>query len=364
MGNVDKEGKPMVLKFTKIVAGGYDVSALNANAGTPTSLNIKTIPQEGGDVTSTTMVTVNTGSFSNYVFGGDVVRLRKDDEDTELVDESETKVNFFRTGGTDMTINGGEFVVATDGGQKVIAGGLYYYKAKGVATIDGTVNLTITGGTFKGYDVYGGNYASDKTLGKNTRIEGDVKLTLGGDDTALVFGKNVNGTQGGKIFAGSYGAGNTSGNVEVVLTGDKDISVDRIWGGNSGDYRDAHGEVVSTIDGDRILTFDGFSGALTATSGIVEGFNKVVISDENVLNFAASDNFNKDVKVWEFAADASVTGSFEFDFSGDKVDMSALSVGWTLSNVTYDSATQFAFGAGIDFEYADATKTMTLVTLS
>ena len=266
-----------------------------------------------------TDVTINTGTFSNsVVIGGDMIRLAA----------NETKVNFYRTGNTKLTITGGNFTVTTPGGQRTINGGLYYNAPKnaagnrvpiGSANLTGNVNLTISGGTFKGYDVYGGNSASAKSLGKYTTIDGNVTIKLDASKNALVFAQNDDADQGGKIYAGSFGAGAINGNVEVILKGTKGITYTSLFGGCTGDIRNAKKQLESNVAGDRILTFTGFEGKLDFDD--VVGFSKISIDSASKISFETIEDekkllyANNDVVNWSFAYDATINGAFAFDFN-------------------------------------------------
>lgn len=358
VGSADEEA---TLTFGGIFAGGFDVSAMEEDteyvtAG-PATLNLKIHEGE-------TNVAISAGTFSNaVVVGGDLVKVTGE----------ETKVNYYRVGDINTVIDGGIFEVTSAGGQRMIVGGEYYQAATkdgvrvsiGAANLTGDVNLTISGGSFTGYDVYGGNYANQKTFGKYATIDGNVTVTLDSSENALVFDTNGNGTQGGKIFAGSFGAGAITGDTKVILSGGEDITFEKLFGGSTGDFRSTSGTLESNVEGKRILSFTGFTGDLN-DDAVIDGFNTVEISGVNELNFDVTDlqYFNLDVTNWTFAADAEVSGTFAFDFTGDKVDMSALDAGWELSNVTFNDKTQFAFAAGIDFEYDAESKLFSLVSLS
>ena len=360
---VGSEDEEATLTFGGIFAGGFDVSAMKKDteyvtAG-PASLNMKIHEGE-------TNVAISAGTFSNaVVVGGDLVKVTGGTT-------TEWKVNYYRVGDINTVIDGGIFEVTSAGGQRMIIGGEYYQAATkddvkvsiGAANLTGDINLTISGGSFKGYDVYGGNYANQKTFGKYATIDGKVTVTLDSSDQALVFATNTKGDQGGKIFAGSFGAGAITGDAKVILTGDKDITFEKLFGGSTGDFRSTSGTLESNVEGKRILSFTGFKGGLN-DDAVIDGFNTVEISGVNDLNFDVADlqYFNLDVTNWKFAADAAVTGTFAFDFSGDKVDMSALNVGWELNNVTFNNKTQFAFAEGIGFNYDAESKLFSLVTL-
>ena len=367
----EHEGQDLELSFSKIFAGGYDVSTLKRSYG-PAQLNLKvvdgnlgaenpTYDNDGNALTLDTDVTISAGTFSNFVIGGDVVRLAA----------GEDKVNFFRLGDTNLTINGGVFNASgsTGNGEKQIVGGLYFYKAGGgFATITGDVNLTISGGTFEGYTIYGGNFANTKTLGKNTRIDGNVNLTLDSSEQALVFAKNAAGKLGGSIYGGSFGAGTITGDVTVTLTGDEDIAFEKLFGGSTGDIRKSTGELESNVEGNRILSFTGFKGDILGLAqdkaAVIEGFDTVEISGVNELNFdVTGSNFNLDVTSWKFAADAEVSGTFAFDFTGDTVDMTALAGGFQLGNVTMTDAdlANVSVGAGISKVYDAENKILSLI---
>ena len=329
VGNGDK-----VLKFSTYgFCGGFDVAALDMAGGVPAALNLKYV--EG-----TTDVTINTGTFSNStVVGGDFIRLATTDE---------TKVNFYRVGGTSLVINGGDFAVTSDGGERTINGGLYYNAPKnadgvrapiGFANLTGDVTLTISGGTFKGYNVYGGNNASAKSLGKYTMIDGSVNLKLDASKNALTFAPNNKG-KAGNIYGGSFGAGAISGSVTVTLTGDKGIAFETLFGGCTGDVRTSVGYLDSNVAGKRTLSFTGYKGDLDFDK--VQAFDTVNIDAKSTVTFKKNilnektvvaegtdgnpvniisrevDYSNIDVVNWNFAFGATYDGAFDFDFASYK----------------------------------------------
>ena len=353
------------------LVGGWNVANLPVDTTSP----FYEIYDDYKEFKGSTNVTIENGVFNNaYVIGAELVQLGS----------TENSVTFYHRGDSNLTITGGKFtapVVGDKYGERAIAGGLMYNVAKsgvGEAKLIGNVNLTISGGTFEGYDVYGGNYANgNKIYCSNASIKGNITLTLDATTNALNFAANAGG-YGGIVQASSFGEGRVQGNTEVILTGSNGIKFEQLVGGSTSDIhvitgKDAEGNDIwelqdSFVTGTRTLTFSGFEGALEFTK--IQDFNVVSFEGENTVNFAEGTEgefhryFNNDVTTWAFAADADISGNFEFDFSGDTVDLTSFTAasvgeGWTLEHVSMDNATvvKFALESGLTYDYdADAQK--------
>ena len=355
------------LQFNGALVAGYDVSTLTKVEGVPAILNMKIV--EGN-----TNLTVKAGTnavFKSRVVGGDLVRL----SDGSGQIPAETKVNYYRVGNTNLTINGGDFNYTTAGSARQIIGGLAYASTTGIgmATLSGDVNLTITGGTFKGYNIYGGNWASSRAAGKNTRIDGNVTISIDTTAGAIALTDSTDTTAGGSIYAGSMGTSTITGNTLVKLSGAGSLTGKTLWGGCDGDFtQGSTGKIETFVDGERILSFTGFEGGLAFSK--IEDFSKVTFEGDNKVivddaeNFAMSDSFNYNVKTWEIAGGATIA-NFVFDFAGDTLNINmgnyALGEdGWSFlgngASVAGFEGLKVAFNGGTAVSYADGAWTDTV----
>ena len=347
------------------LAGGFNVAKQPAETGTPLADIFDNYKQANGN-NGNTSVTIENGVFNNaYVVGADMIQLAA----------NETTVTFFRTGNSNLTINGGSFtapVVNGKYGERAIVGGMLYNIAgsSSEARLIGDVALTITGGTFEGYNVYGGNYAlGNKFLGLNTSIKGNVTLTLDATTNTLAFTANAGG-YGGFVQAGSFGPSKISKNTEVILKGSKGITFEQLVGGSSSDEHlwdevEKEWTCNSCVDGNRTLTFSGFSGELDF--GKVQDFNVVSFEGENEVNFEGEFHryFNDDVTTWKFANGASLSGSVVFDLTGDTVDLSACTSDLTIlkANVTGFDISKVAYN-DTKLKYAETATAYTFTTIA
>lgn len=330
VGDGDGTEQSPALVFGAPVYGGKRVSKVTGNADAnanevvylPETLNLKV---KTGD----TFVVVDadtTATFKSYLVGGDYLDKFATNEDV---------VNYYRFGDTNLTIEGGNFNYNTQGSSRAIIGGINNELAgRATATLTGDVNLTIAGGTFLGYNVYGGNYSVvSKSLGKNTRIDGNVFLTIDTSAGDIAFTQTGDTTTGGSIIAGSLGHSTITGDTVVTLKGTGSLTGKTLWGGSDGDYTNSQGVIESFVEGDRVLSFMGFSGGLAFDR--IDDFSMVEFSGNNVVvfdatpevltdnNFAMTDSFNKNVTNWEIAAGATIS-NFVFDFAGDTLNLTGV----------------------------------------
>ncbi len=202
-----------------------------------------------------------------------------------------------------LTINGGEL------NYFVYAGA---FSAGGKATVEGDSTLTINGGTFNSH-VFGGCGANNSTNGANTRIEGNVSVTVDASDSAVSFA--------GNLYAGSIGEGTVSGSTTMTFTGyGANLSFDAnsyVTGGSQ-----LSKNVPEYIGGTATLAFDGFSGDFSAN--VNNGFTKVAISDSNV-SFTGNRVFLSAVSDWAIeaaSADAELTlAKGKNSFAGDTLSI-------------------------------------------
>ena len=300
--------------FSKNIVAGQSLAAASARK--------KVTVGEDEDVN--TNLTINSGTYQ-YVYGADRLTLGSLDH----------------FGSVNLTINGGMF-------NKAVVGGIAYAQTSTSAMADliGDINMTITGGTFKEY-VYGGCIASSKNLGAHTTIEGDITMTIdvAGDKT-VTFEKN--------IIVGSMGSGYVSknldtgdgGNVELVLTGNGTINLSgetsQIWGGCSSDQYFTNSSTgarrfETNIEGNRTLTFTGFTGTLNCNT--IRGFN---VFNATESNFMLNDGVNlNDIINWDISADSTISGNFYSNFAGDTLNVDLAN--WdNEAKAIFDDASKFS----------------------
>ena len=277
------------------------------NASTDKAYGTKVVGEEGKAI----VVTINGGSFSKVVVGGDVANTT--DKATFVI----------RQGDINLTVNGGTF----DAG--LAAGEMLYNKTNmSQAILAGDANLTITGGTFKSKTnadgsisgwVYGGNFANNLASSARTTIDGTATVTIEAKADRKID------IQAG-LVVGSYGNGIVGGTA-LILKGEgtkENLKIKEIWGGNSGDYYEKSTRDYVSYGGDftRTLTFSGFNGDLNCDT--IRGF-----SDVSVMNGTKAtlndDTFGlADVNNWTFELDSQLNGAFKNDFAGDTLVFSKI----------------------------------------
>ena len=280
-------------------------------------------------------VVVKNATFSQAVFGGHYV-------DTYTGDDLSPE--YIGNGDLNLIIEGGKFNKAVVGGDRIDHDGYYYHKGNCSVTInDGTfnalvaagmmynltsvgsrvlvdsTNLTIAGGTFASSKfVYGGNVALKKAASAAPMVRGNTDVTIKvGDEAESKLTLN-------NLIVGSYGDGVVKGNTQLTLTGNvngegaKAHSIESIWGGCSSDVMaDVNAdtrEYRGYVNGDRILTFEGFNGALNCNQ--IGAFSKVQVNggSDVTLSNAAGVRLD-DVSDWEFEFGSTLVGDFKNDFA-------------------------------------------------
>lgn len=283
----------------KFVSGGSLVS-MDSNSNTVT-------------FKGSTELIINGGTFSYIMVGAGKV----------------TKGNFIQNGNINVTINGGQF----DAG--VCCGAIYSSAAgigDGTSTINGDLLLTIKGGSFKsGTWIYGGSAS-----GKKEQSYSCVNTING--NTCITIDASGNSIQLGNVVAGSHGYGVINGNTQLVFKGsDANLTISgQLWGGCSGDTYaidetdPAFRSVLQTtaVTGKRILSFDGFNGALKCTK--IRCFNTFEARNESAVTLAKTAYDLSEIENWSFEYGSSLTDSdFVNDFNGDTLNLTGLSSGWT-----------------------------------
>ncbi len=294
-------------------------------------------------------LTINCGSM-RFVSGGSLVSM----------DSNSNTVTF--KGSTELIINGGSFAVMTAGAGKAtmgtfsqngnvnvtINGGQFdagfccgvAHSVNGTnagdaaSTITGDLLLTIKGGSFKsGTWIYGGSASSKKENNYS------VRNTIDGNTCITIDGGSGNSIQLSNVVAGSHGYGVINGNTQLVFKGSgANLTISgQLWGGCSGDTYaidendPAFRSVLQTtaVTGKRILSFDGFNGALNCTK--IRCFNTFEARNGSAVTLAKTAYDLSEIENWSFEYGSSLTNSnFDNDFSGDNLDLDL--TGWNQSS--------------------------------
>jgi len=324
--------------FGAAVYGGKEYTATTGREGT----NL------GGDI----YITVDGGTYSRVVVGGDRINVSsgravyfREDAEGNLEDIT-------------LTIEGGLF-------KNYVAAGVLYQGENLQGSVEvGSTNLVINGGTFV-KDVYGGNYGNKKAASSCTYAEAsNVTLTVGGAQT-IEFQQ--------ALFVGSFGSGKLE-TTTLTLTGkstSKDaLKATEIWGGGSSDYykETATSRTYETaVSGARTLSFTGFDATVNCDK--ILGFSDVIVksNDEELLdddridtNATLSDKVSlSDVSNWTFEAGSTLAGAFKNDFAGDTLALGGIGnyfaatklTSWTLFSDTTNFTGFDSFAKDKDGDY-------------
>ena len=322
---------------------------------------ISTTPEgsEESPVRRNTDITINGGTFSGSIFGGNKVSLETkskqyfvtaDTQRITITDGLVTKYlmggDYFyrgileRTGDIEINVAGGTFAA-----NSYLMGGIYNRAAddsiSGSACLNGNISINITGGSFSSKSwIYGGcvSTSKKKTVSTLARINGDVTITVDstGVATPIVLCS---------IIVGSYGWGTITGNAKLVFTGNGDniqfqATRGELWGSCSGDYVDPDtkkiAKVDSSVEKDRILSFAGFNGQLATTN--IRAFSHIEFkSHEETSSHVTLNNANFDLsgfEYWTFENGSSLSGDFANDFTGDTLVLTGFSEAGTYDLIT------------------------------
>ena len=291
--------------FQKSVTGG-----LLVNEGSSGDLKEEngTINLEIGEIENGVLVKPG-GEFTNLVAGADrvVTGIFKRYAPKDSSNNYTTAVN--------LTINGGSF-------QNDVACGMVYMGANSEshAYIYGDTNLVINGGSF-GKFVYGGSTANKNGNSGSTHIIGNTSITINATNADNKVSLN-------KLVAGSYQAGEITGDTHLTLTGNGANLLfaegGEIWGGCTSDYYSISSDYtrtymnIGTKEGkNRILTFEGFSGELNCTK--IRAFNQAEFTDSTNVTLDNGGVYNfSDIEQWTFECGSKITaGNFANSFVGD-----------------------------------------------
>jgi hypothetical protein len=353
-------------EFTKAVYGGTKVDASDS-------------------VTRNTDVSIETGTFDKFFVGGNNIAMP--DAETPYTVDGELQ---------SVEISGGEFSAVVAAGDRVqkgrfrlnsdlemsISGGQYDYivaggllnslyentgeeeRTNGKADIYGNVSLNISGGAFANDCwIFGGCISTNRELSSyDATIYGDVTVTVDcGAGNTIQLSHLVAGSHGfGQILKdpGSNSGGNTAIVFKGIGTNLSFTGDGELWGGSG---RDSLSRITgecseSFVAGDRLLSFEGFTGSLNCK---IRDFKSIRLVDESAVGLMAETVTVdlKGIKNWTFEYDSSLTGDFANDFFGDTLNLTGLDAvsldDWTiLTNVSetafkgFDSFSAVSFGTG------------------
>ena len=320
-------------RFTRGVFGGKMVDSPAGSMETPVDMNID--------------LTVTGGTFEKIVVGGSNIDLATNAE-VYIVGGTTQEVNisnglfkgmltagdrftegvFTRIGDIDMTITGGTFTYFVGGGMLNATTST----TAGNAIIDGDVSMTISGGNFTSNCwIYGGCVCTKKEKGYSTitKINGNVTVKVDASSNAINLCS---------IVVGSHGWGTISGDTRLTFTGSgANITFNadngEIWGSSSGDHLNSATKKISKTDssvsGDRVLEFAGFTGQLNCTK--IRAFSKLELHNLESTNSTVTLNNTKfnlsGLEIWEFDCGSSLSGNFINDFTEDVLDFRGYSSG-------------------------------------
>jgi len=291
-------------------------------------------------------LTIEGGTFSNIVTAGNNIAMGSRSEQYFVTGEPGTKQQLTisdglfngavvaedrfvkgileRSGDIEMNISGGTFTQS-------IGGGVYNYASTskdGMAYISGNISLNITGGTFSSTKwIYGGCVSEykKKNLSTLAKIDGNITITVDSSSAS-----STNPIALCSIYVGSHGWGTVTGNTKLVFKGNGGKAIQfysnngELWGSSSGDHLNETTLKIdkndSAVEGDRILSFEGFSGALNCTK--IRAFTHIEFKDSSSVELDNGGKFNlSGFENWEFENGSTLSGNFTNDFAGDTLNL-------------------------------------------
>lgn len=350
-------------EFTKAVYGGTKVDA-------------------EGSVTRNMDVTIEGGTFGKFFVGGNNIAMPTTDT-TYTVNGSTQSVAI--SGGTfqaivatadrvqkgaftlnsvlEMNISGGQFNYFVAGG---LLNSLYekdgeVEKTNGTAEIHGDVSLNITGGTFDDDCwIYGGCVSTSRSVSSYaSTIYGNVTITI---DCGVSGESERNDIVLSHVVAGSHGLGHilenstthSGGNTAIVFKGDNNSGGEtphslirftddgELWGGCGRDnLSPVTGKCAdSFVQGDRLLSFEGFTGELNCKQ--IRDFSSIQLIDESNVTLTESTVNLRGFETWTFEYDSYLSGNFGNDFNRDTLNLTGLDAksfdDWTILTNSSDTA--------------------------
>ena len=332
--------------FNKFIVGGNNINLANAGDSYTVTAKTVTVPDPTDATKEITVALPQTVEVTGGVFNGIVAT-------GDRVQKGELTLN----SDLEMNINGGKFTAYVAGG---VMNALYEKSGEtettnGKADVYGNVSLNITSGEFTDSCwIYGGCISTSRSVSS-------YASTIYGDVTVTVDCGTGNTIQLSHLAAGSHGMGaikvnettSSGGNTAIVFKGDgSNLSFTangELWGGSGRDNLNARTGICedSFVEGDRLLSFEGFTGDLSCTR--IRDFSSIQLIGESEVGITGSSVDLCGIENWTFEYDSSLSGNFGNNFENDTLtlDLSNLGVfsnglSWTLlENSNSDAFTGF-----------------------
>jgi len=254
------------------------------------------------DIAGSIDLTVNGGTFSSVVAGGDHV--------VDGIVE--------RTGSITVVINGGTFANNVAGGMCLDIAADNFGKVNAIAN---DINLTITGGTFA-KRVFGGNISAKVAQSGHADVKGNINLTIDATASDITFSEN--------IAAGSSGYSWVHGNVTVTLKKSASYTLDMqglLSGGGEGavyvSSSDGSRSATSYVAGERSLVLDSYVGEFAGTLFM---FESLEVKNNTAIEFTNEKINLRDIDSWDIEYGSSLDGIARNNFTGDTLDFDL--TGW------------------------------------
>ena len=351
-------------EFTKAVYGGTKVT-------------------DGGSDTRNTDVSIETGTFDKFFVGGNNIAMSTTSTsytvDGDMQSVAISGGEFSAIVATADRVQKGKFTLNSDlemnisGGQfnYFVAGGLLnslYEKdgenenTNGTAAIYGDISLNITGGVFSNDSwIYGGCVSTSRSVSSYaSTIYGNVTITIdcgvSGDESErndIVLSHVVAGSHGlGQILENS--TTHSGGSTAIVFKGDNNSGGEtphslinftddgELWGGCGRDnLSPVSGKCAdSFVQGDRLLSFEGFTGELNCKQ--IRDFSSIQLIDESNVTLTESTVNLRGFENWTFEYDSCLSGNFGNDFNRDTLNLTGLDAksfdDWTILTNSSDTA--------------------------
>ena len=152
------------------------------------------------------------------------------------------------------------------------------------------------------------------------------------------------------ITVGSFGSGIIEGSTKLTLTGDltaedaASFKIGNIWGGSGSDtYNKETGVYTGSVEGERILSFEGFKGVLSASIG---DFSRVTADKDSRVELTSAAHALSYANNWDIefagAGETSFAGEFTNNMLNDTLTLTGVELAanesWTV------------FGQGVTLE--------------
>ncbi len=160
-------------------------------------------------------------------------------------------------------------------------------------TVEGSVNITVTAGEFKG-SIYGGIcHNADSFNGDNSRINGSTNVTVsggsiggdiyGGGRAGSILGSSNVTIEGGAMVGGNICAGGSGG----TIAGGTTLTVRNVGeGDNFASYNGTLSGGSTGVSGERVLRFEGT--ALNTFNATLKDFDRVELTGKSEMSLSST----------------------------------------------------------------------------